>query len=386
MKIMMYERPNGKYGVRNRIAVIPSVACVNHVAQKIADAVETADAYTHPYGCDQLGYDKELSQRCLEKMGTHPNVGAVLVVGLGCEEILPHELYENIKKVQPNTELIVMQETGGTELCVNKGIEICGGFERELAKQERVPADISNLTVGVECGGSDFTSGIASNPAVGEFTEMLCELGGKVVFGETTELMGSEDIIGELCESSDIYDFIVGKIKRIEDVAVSMKVDLRGTQPSPGNIDGGLSTIEEKSLGGICKIGRSKITDAIEFGETAVKNGVTFVDTPGNDMACSLGLCCAGAQIVIFTTGRGTPMGFAAAPVIKVTANDKIAKIMDDNFDMDLSKIVGGEMSIADGGKAVFERVTETAEGKETAAERLGHREFSLYRVSPILT
>ena len=298
----MYDRPNGTYGIRNRIAVIPSVACVNHIAESISKAVDTADAYTHPYGCDQLGYDRELSQMCLEKMGVHPNNGAVLVVGLGCEEILPHELYESIKKVQPNTSLIVMQETGGTEFCIKKGIDICRNFEKVLSKQERVLVDISNLTVGVECGGSDFTSGIASNPAVGELSEKICSLGGKVVFGETTELMGSEKIIKELCENNDVYKFIVEKIKKIEDTAIDMKVDLRGTQPSPGNIDGGLSTIEEKSLGGICKIGKNKIADAIEFGKTASKKGVTFVDTPGNDMACSLGLCCAGAQIIVFTT------------------------------------------------------------------------------------
>ncbi|MDD5945608.1 MAG: UxaA family hydrolase [Clostridia bacterium] len=386
MKIKMYERPNGKYGVRNRIAVIPSVACVNHIAQSIANAVETADAYVHPYGCDQLGYDKELSQKCLELMGIHPNNGAVLVIGLGCEEILPHELYENIKKERPDAELIVMQEEGGTEYCINKGIEICRRFEKKLREIKRVMVDISNLTVGVECGGSDFSSGIASNPAVGKFSERLCSMGGRIVFGETTELMGSENIIKELSRSEEIYSFIIDKIKKIEDTAVSMKVDLRGTQPSPGNIDGGLSTIEEKSLGSVCKIGRNKICDAIEFGSQAVERGVTFVDTPGNDMACSLGLCCAGAQIIIFTTGRGTPMGFAAAPVIKVTANEDIVKIMDDNFDVDLSKIINGEMSVDGGGEILFKKVIDTAEGKLTSSERLGHREFSLYRVSPILT
>ena len=386
MNIPMFQRPNGTYGVRNRIAVIPSVACVNHVVQRIAEAVETADAYTHPYGCDQLGEDLTLSQRCLEKMGTHPNNGAVLVVGLGCEEILPHALYESIKAVQPNTEQMVMQETGGTELCIQKGIELCRRFEAQLAQQKRVPADISHLTVGLECGGSDFSSGIASNPALGEFAERLCALGGKAVFGETTELMGSEAILRSLCASDAVYRFIVERIQRIEQVAVDMRVDLRGTQPSPGNIAGGLSTIEEKSLGGVCKIGRSPIVDAIPFGERAVKPGVTFVDTPGNDMACSLGLCCAGAQIILFTTGRGTPMGFAAAPVIKVTANDRIARLMAENFDLDLSGIVAGSCSIAQGGEQVFAKVLETAEGTPTAAERLGHREFSLYPVSPILT
>lgn len=382
----MYKRPNGSFGVRNRIAVIPTVACVNHVAEKIASLVPTADAYTHPYGCDQLGYDLELSFNCLKKMGTHPNNGAVLVLGLGCEEIIPKKLYEEIKKEQPNTELLVMQENGGTDYCVDLGVKICQKFEKMLSSQERVETDISNLTIGVECGGSDFTSGIASNPAVGVFTEKICSLGGKVVFGETTELMGAEGIIENLCENKEIFDFIKGRIKNVEDTAINMHVDLRGTQPSPGNIEGGLSTIEEKSLGGICKIGSSKIVDAIGFGQSAEKSGVTFVDTPGNDIACSLGLGCAGAQIIIFTTGKGTPMGFACAPVIKVTANKNIYNIMGENFDLCLSDIVDGELSIKEGGEIVFNKVLETAEGTQTAAEKLGHREFSLYRVSPILT
>lgn len=382
----MYQRPNDSFGVRNRIAVIPTVACVNHVAERIASLVPTADAYTHPYGCDQLGYDLELSFNCLKKMGTHPNNGAVLVLGLGCEEIIPKELYEEIKKEQPNTELLIMQENGGTDYCVDLGVKICQKFEKMLSTQERVETDISNLTIGVECGGSDFTSGIASNPSLGVFTEKICSLGGKVVFGETTELMGAEGIIENLCENKEIFNYITSRIKNVEDTAINMHVDLRGTQPSPGNIEGGLSTIEEKSLGGICKIGSSKIVDAISFGQSAKKSGVTFVDTPGNDIACSLGLGCAGAQIIIFTTGKGTPMGFACAPVIKVTANKNIYNIMGENFDLCLSEIIDGELSIKEGGEIVFNKVIETAEGTQTAAEKLGHREFSLYRVSPILT
>lgn len=198
--------------------------------------------------------------------------------------------------------------------------------------------------------------------------------------------MGAEGIIENLCENKEIFDFITGRIKNVEDTAINMHVDLRGTQPSPGNIEGGLSTIEEKSLGGICKIGSSKIVDAIGFGQSAKKSGVTFVDTPGNDIACSLGIGCAGAQIIIFTTGKGTPMGFACAPVIKVTANKNIYNIMGENFDLCLSELIDGELSIKEGGEIVFNKVIDTAEGTQTAAEKLGHREFSLYRVSPILT
>ena len=386
MNIKMYKRENCSYGIRNRIAVISTVACVNHIVQSIADQVPLADAYTHAYGCDQLGTDGELSFECLRLMGTHPNNGAVLVVGLGCEEIIPEELYNAIKAEQPNTEYMVMQEVGGTTETIEKGVEICRHFEKILSGMERVEVPVSNLTVGLECGGSDFTSGIASNPSLGIFAEKLCAMGGKIVFGETTELMGAEAIIKKLCDSDQIYDFISSRINKIEKTAIDMKVDLRGTQPSAGNIEGGLSTIEEKSLGAVCKIGRNKIIDAIEFGQRAVKNGVTFVDTPGNDIACSLGLCAAGAQLIIFTTGRGTPMGFAAAPMIKVTANSAIAGIMKENIDIDLSEIISGELSVIGGGDIVFDKVISTVNGHETCSEKLGHREFSLYRISPILT
>ena len=246
--------------------------------------------------------------------------------------------------------------------------------------------DLSHLTIGLECGGSDFTSGIASNPVLGVFTGKLCAAGGKAVFGETAELMGAEEILKNHAADERIYQFIEGRIKAVEQVALDMHVDLRGTQPSPGNIEGGLSTIEEKSLGGVMKIGAERIVDAISFGEKATKPGVTYVDTPGNDLACSLGLACAGAQIIIFTTGRGTPMGFASSPVYKVTANRRIASIMEENFDLDLSGIVDGDMTIPEGGEKLWQDILAAAEGRETRAEQLGHREFSLYRVSPILT
>ena len=385
-KLKLYPRANGTFGIRNRIAVIPAVGCVNHIADAIADAVETADSYAHPYGCDQPGEDLVLSQKCLTLMGTHPNNGAALVIGLGCEEIRPHVLYEAIREEQPNCDIIVMQEYGGTEKTVARGIEICREFEKMLAEQERVEADPSALTIGVECGGSDFTSGIASNPAVGVFSEILCALGGKVVFGETTELMGAEDIVIKQSRTPEISDFIIDRIKFVEKTAIDMGIDLRGANPSPGNIEGGLTTIEEKSLGAVCKIGKETIQDAVPFGGTATRPGVTFVDTPGTDLMCTLGLSAAGAQIVIFTTGRGTPMGFASSPVLKVTGNSGIVGVMGENIDMDLSGIVDGTLTLDAAGQAILERVIATANGLETASEQLGHREFALYRISPILT
>lgn len=384
--IKLYPRENGTGGVRNRIAVISTVACANHVAEQIAAQIPEADAYTHPYGCDQLGADLTLSFDCLVKMGTHPNVGAALVVGLGCEEIKAESLYNEIAKQQPLCDWLTIQEEGGTSKSIAQGVELLHRFQKELSQMQREEFPLSALTVGLECGGSDFTSGIAANPAMGKMAEKLCQAGCKVIFGETAELMGAEEILRKLCVRPEHYEWICQRIHRVEQAAFDMKVDLRGTQPSPGNIDGGLTTIEEKSLGGVCKIGSLPIRDVLNFAETARTPGVSFMDTPGNDLACSLGLAAGGAQVILFPTGRGSPMGFAAAPVIKLTGNALVADQMGENIDVDLSGIVQRTMSLEEGGERLLEKLLAVVNGEETAAERLGHREFSLYRISPILT
>jgi altronate dehydratase large subunit len=384
--LKLYQRENGDAGIRNRIAVISTVGCANHVAEQIASQVDLADAYTHAYGCDQLGEDLTLSFHCLARMGAHPNVGAALVVGLGCEEIDAEELCREISKRQPRCAYLIIQEEGGTSKSIEKGVEILQGFAAELEAMERTEVPLSALTVGLECGGSDFTSGLAANPALGKMAERLVAAGCKVVFGETTELMGAESVLETLCAKREHYEWICGRIRRIEQVAKDMKVDLRGTQPSPGNIRGGLTTIEEKSLGAVCKIGSLPIVDVLDFAEPAKTPGVSFMDTPGNDLACTLGLSAAGAQIIFFTTGRSSPMGFAASPVVKLTGNRVMAEKMAENMDADLSGIVDRTMSVREGGDLLFDLLMETAEGRETASERLGHREFALYRISPILT
>ena len=383
--VKLYLRENGAAGIRNRIAVLSTVACANHVAEEIAARVPLADAYTHAYGCDQLGEDLALSFRCLAAMGTHPNNGAVLVVGLGCEEIQARELCAEIAGKQPRCACLTIQEEGGTTASIRRGVEIAERYARELAAMERTEAPLSLLTVGLECGGSDFTSGLAANPAMGRMAERLCAAGCKVVFGETAELMGAEAILERRCVRREDYRKICERIRRVEQVALDMKVDLRGTQPSPGNIEGGLTTIEEKSLGGVCKIGSNPIVDVLDFAEPARTPGVSFMDTPGNDLACSLGLSAAGAQVILFSTGRGTPMGFAASPVIKITGNGALAAHMAENIDVDLSGIIRRTMSLQEGGELLFRTLLRVAVGEETAWERVGHREFGLYRISPIL-
>jgi len=385
MKIMVYERAGGKVGIRNAVGVISTVACANHVASLIAKE-KNAVEFTHPYGCDQLGEDLTLSFETLARIGSHPNIGGVVVVGLGCEEIDAFALAGRIKESQKPVFALRIQDEGGTLKAAKKGRELVRRINEELNTQKRREADLSELIVGLECGGSDYTSGIASNPALGEACDMLVNAGARAVFGETTELMGTEHILRKKCADEKTADFIDARVAAIEKVATDLKVDLRGTQPSPGNIEGGLTTIEEKSLGGVCKIGSTPIRDGIPFGRPITARGVTFMDTPGNDLACTLGLMSGGAHLVVFTTGRGTPMGFAGLPVIKVTANELMAEKMADNTDIDLSPILRDEMTIKEGGALILKCIAATASGKKTKSEKLGHREFSLYRISPILT
>ena len=353
-EIKMYVRADGSFGIRNHLAVISTVACANHVAESVARQVPGSIVCTHPYGCDQLGADAELTFRILAAAGFHPNVGGVVVVGLGCEEISAQVLADRIRESRKPVFSLEIQKTGGTSRAIAQGIEFCRELNGIMNKYDkRISISPRHLVVGLECGGSDYSSGIAANPAVGICSDMFVSMGAKV--------------------------------NSVEKAAEGMHVDIRGAQPSPGNIDGGLSTIEEKSLGGICKTGTGSITDAIEYGYAATTPGLTFMDTPGNDLACTCGLVSGGAHLVLFTTGRGTPMGFAYAPVIKITANKDIAQNMAENIDLDLSPVLSEGLSIEDAGKKIFSYALRVAEGELVAAERLGHREFGFHRIGPTL-
>lgn len=384
MSFRGYRRPDGSFGIRNHIAVISTVACANHLAESISRDYPNAVPITHQHGCDQLGKDLDLFFRTLLGIACNGNVAAVLTVGLGCEEISAFELAKAIEKTGKPVASLIMQEVGGTSDSILEGRKKLDFLSSSLnLKEEEI--DFSKLIIGLECGGSDFSSGIVTNPAVGEAVELMLKEGAKVVFCETTELLGAEEIIRQKSATTGVETFILNKIKQTEEMAVAMGVDIRGAQPSPGNIKGGLSTIEEKSLGAICKVGKSQIQNVLNFAEPCVNSGLSFMDTPGNDIESMAGLAAGGAQIIIFTTGRGTPMGFAIVPVIKVTATPRTARIMKENIDVDLSAFFSHGLSIKEAGKMVFHSVMEIAEGNLTKAEMLGHREFAIHRIGPTL-
>ena len=384
--LKMFARKNGSYGIRNHLVIISTVACANVVAEAISRRVPESIVCTHPYGCDQLGKDAELTFQILLSSGVHPNVGAALVVGLGCEEIDAEVLAERIQESKKPSNSVIIQKAGGTSKAIEQGVLYCQDLMKQMWKSvERVDVSIEKLVVGLECGGSDYSSGIGANPAVGVCSDLLVSLGARVIFGETTELLGAEHILAKKAASEQVKSFILNKVHEVEQSAKRMNVDIRGAQPSPGNIDGGLSSIEEKSLGGICKAGTSPIVGCVEFGLEPKCKGLSFMDTPGNDLPCTCGLVTGGAHIVLFTTGRGTPMGFAFAPVIKITANQITANRMAENTDIDISAILENKLSVTDAGKVILEHIIKVASGELVAAEKLGHCEFGFHRIGPTL-
>jgi len=383
LELSGYERPDGSTGFRNHLLVLPSVVCSAEAANRIAAALGAATFY-NPYGCAQLGADREITERTLTGMALNPNVGAVIVVGLGCETVRPEKIADRVAASGKPVELVVIQEVGGFEKAVERGVEVGRRLLSELSKQSRRSTDFSSLTLGVKCGGSDATSGIVANPVVGMVADMVVDLGGRVVFGETPEAIGAEHILASRASSREVAEKILAAVKAWEERALALGVDLRGAQPTPGNIEGGITTIEEKSLGAIRKSGSRPIRGFLEYAERVPKeSGVYMMDTPGFDVETVTGLAAGGAQAVIFTTGRGSPLGSPIAPVIKVTANPRTASVLRDMIDFDASGAITEGTPLESLARELFKLLVEVLNGRKTVSEARWHREFGIFKPSP---
>ena len=384
VSIMGYVRPDGRVGIRNHVLVMSTVICSSMVARKIASQVPGAALIENPFGCGQLEPDLQVTKRTLLGMAKNPNVGGVLVVGLGCEQIQADELVKEIEKTgKPVDKVVIQEEDGGTPTAVEKGVLKLKKIMEEVSRQKPEELDVSNLTLGVECGGSDATSGLASNPVVGYVADKLIDMGGAVILSETPEMIGAEDILARRAVSRDVADKLIKTIRKWVELAASYGVDLVGTQPSPGNIEGGISTIEEKSLGAIIKGGSKPIRGVLEYAEEVKGKGLWIMDTPGYDIMSVVGMVAGGATIVAFTTGRGTPTGNPIAPVIKVTANPYTARKMRENIDFDASTVTLGQETIEQAGERLFKLMIDVARGRLTRAELLGFSEFTIHKIIP---
>lgn len=375
-----YRRPDGRFGVRNYVLVLSSVGCANHVVDLIAKDIPGAVPLRNAKGCGQLGRSAQMMSRCLVNLSQNPNVYGTVVVGLGCETMRPHELAERMRILSDKPVYdITIQEEGGSSAAVERGRALVKDLVANAANATTSEMDLGDLVLGTNCGGSDATSGIAANPTIGFVSDSVVDAGGTVYLGETIELIGTEHILARRAATPEVHDDILRLVGTLENDLVASGVDVRGANPSPGNMRGGLSTLEEKALGGISKGGTSKIQQVIEYGARPSRKGLIIMDTPGYDIESVSGMVAGGAQVVIFSSGRGTPTGCALAPVIKVTGNDETYSSMGENIDFDASGVITRGESVREAGGRLLGLLERVCSGEKTVAERLGFDDFSLY-------
>jgi altronate dehydratase large subunit len=382
-----YRRADGRIGTRNHVLVVPTVVCASVVAERIAASVpDAAVSLPHLAGCGQLGPDLQVTHDTLAAYCRHPNVGAVVVVALGCEQVVAQHLATTARAAGKPAEIVAIQTEGGTLRATARGADIAREMASDLAGVERDWCGVESLVLAVKCGGSDYTSGLAANPVLGRVADRIVDLGGSVVLGEIAEIMGAEHLLAARATSADTSARLIRVINRVEREAAALGLDIRGTQPSPGNIRGGLTTIEEKSLGATHKAGeRTPLEDVIGYAAPITRKGLTVMDTPGLDVESVTGMVAGGAQVVVFTTGLGTPTGNPVAPVIKITGNGRTALGMADNIDVDVSSVIAAAETMDAAADRLFDAVVRTCCGTATAAERLGHREFAIHRRNPTI-
>lgn len=383
MTLQGYRRSDGKVGIRNHVLILPTSICAAQVALDISRRVRGSVAACHAYGCCQVGADTRLTFHTLRNIAANPNVGAILVVGLGCEGLEPAAMLQAVEGLGKPARGIVIQEEGGSVKAVERGAALAKRMAEDIAALRRGAVAVSSLVLGLECGGSDATSGLAANPALGVASDLLIAAGGTCLLSETTESIGAEHVLARRAVDDSVRRKLLDIVRACEERALRMGEDLRGSQPTPGNIAGGITTIEEKSLGCIHKAGSAPVQGVLDYGEVPAAPGLYVMDTPGMDVESMVGLAAGGVQVMVFTTGRGTPTGNPIMPVIKATANRRTAERMADNIDLDLSGVIDGTLTIEQAGRRILDEIFAVAGGKLTKAELLGHTEFSIYRIGP---
>lgn len=371
-----YERPDRSVGVRNHLLVIAPIDCSYEPARRIADRVEGAVAVTQHHGCGA----NEMVINTLIGVGCNPNTSGVLLVGLGCETLTAEILAEGIAKSGKPVEIVICQE-GGTLRAIEKGTRILQRMAHETKETKREPFPVSKLTLALECGGSDATSGLAGNPATGIAANMLIDEGGTVIFSEPQEMTGTQDILAKRAVNKTVAEAIRRMIDREEQRMKAMGIDSRFI--TKGNLDGGLTTIEEKSLGAIMKGGTRPIQGVLQNNWSRLDKpshgGLWLQDGTERDIPSVTHLVAAGAQVVAFTTGRGSTIGHAIAPVLKITGNSETYRRMTDNMDIDAGGIINGRETLQAVGERIFNAVIKVASGKKTKAEALGYKDFDVF-------
>ncbi|NLL91724.1 MAG: UxaA family hydrolase [Ruminococcaceae bacterium] len=387
MKFKGYKRSDNTFGSRNLVAVIPSVMCANDVVDTIVDNVPNTRGFFHHQGCCQLEPDLKTVSETLISLGKSPNAGAVLIVSLGCEGTDTERLYNELTATGKPVEIICIQELGGYSNAVAEGINKAQKLAQAIGGMTREDADLSNIVMSIKCGGSDATSGMASNLVIGYVADKIVDLGGTVVFGEVTEFIGAEHILAKRAVSEEVGKNIIKLVKDLEERANAVGVDMRKGQPTPGNIKGGLSSIEEKSLGAIVKSGHRPIQGILEYHEPIGKRkGLWIKDTPGREPEILTGMAATGSQVMLFSTGRGAPQGFPTMPVIKICGNPITYRNMSNDMDINAGLILSGEKSVEEVGEEAFEFMLKVLSGMPTKNEAIGYyRHIDIWVKGPVI-
>ncbi len=381
---MGYRRKDGRVGTRNEIWILSTVGCVARTAQKIADQanrlfkgrLDGVHALTHPFGCSQLGGDLDATRRMTAALAGHPNAGGVLIIGLGCENNQLAAVLESAPQLDP--ERLRSFTTQMLEDEIEAGLEAVEQLVQVAEQDRREPCPVSELVIGLKCGGSDGLSGLTANPLVGRIADRVCAAGGSAILTEIPEIFGAERLLMARAESEAVYEDVVRVVNDFKGYFLAHGEPV-SENPSPGNIAGGITTLEEKSLGAVQKAGRAPVTEVVRYGEQIHgKPGVALLEAPGNDAISSTALTAAGATVILFATGRGTPLGFPA-PTLKIATNSSLAQRKPHWIDFDAGRVAMGEPldSAAD---ALMDLVLATASGCETRAEENGEREIALWK------
>lgn len=382
MEFMGYKRTEGRAGLRNHVLLLPTCACASESCRIAASQVKGAVNIVFNTGCSDVAANTAMSQKVLTGFACNPNVYGVVIIGLGCETVPHNALREKIQKMTAKPVVSFgIQDEGGTLVTIEKAVRAARDMAMEAAMQPKVPCDISELMLGIECGGSDATSGIACNPAVGELSDQLVDLGATTMMSESIEWIGAEHILARRAATPEIHNQIIKVCADYEAHLKAAGQDCRAGQPTPGNKAGGLSTLDEKSLGCIRKGGTRPIVEVLEQGERPTKMGAVVMDTAGYDISSVTSMVAGGCNAVIFTTGRGTCTGNAIVPVLKVTANERTFKKMVDNMDIDLSPIMRGEKTYQEMGRGMLEDILAICNGRLTKAEAYGFSDVAVDHV-----
>lgn len=382
MNFLGYKRPDGRVGVRNYVLVLPASVCATDTARIVSQQVQGTVTFHNQNGCSQVPSDQQLTMDIMAGFAANPNIYGTVVISLGCENC---QMDLVVKAIQERTnkpiKQVIIQESGGTIKAVEKAVRYAREMVIEASMVQREAFDISHLIVGTNCGGSDPTSGLASNPVVGDLSDRLVDLGSTSILSETTEFIGAEHILARRAKDEEVRNRIFEIVHRYEKALQLVGEEVREGNPSPGNKAGGLTTLEEKSLGCIHKGGHRVISAVYDYAKQIDEKGLVIMDTPGNDFSSVAGMVAGGCQVVVFTTGRGNVMGNPICPVIKLTGNKLTYENMEDNMDFNASPVIYGQKTIEELGKELLDLTIEVANGKQTKSEALGFMEIAIARV-----